>query len=313
MARFHPGDLWDLMKTVVREFNADDCLSMAASLAYYTVFSLAPLVVLVIVIAGLILTPEEATEAVNRELQTLIGPEGADQIGVMVANVQADQRGNLIARILGGALLVFGATGVMVQLQAALNKAWDVKPDPEAGGVKNFIFKRLLSFAMILGIAFLLLVSTMLTAFLSVLANHAAELLPPGISDLSLQAANFVASLIVVTVLFGAIFKIMPEAKIQWRDVAVGALITAILFTIGKSLIGVYLGNSNVGSAYGAASSLAILFVWVYYSAVIVLFGAEFTQVWTRRHGSGLEPQKNAVFVVREERILRGDEHPAPP
>lgn len=289
-------EAWDFGREVWTDFNDDDCTSMAASLAYYTVFSLAPLLVIVIVVAGLVLTPEQARSAVLNETQGLVGPEGADQIATMVASVQADQSGNLLARVLGGAIILFGATGVMVELQSALNRAWGVRPAPNQG-VRTFLVKRLLSFAMILGIAFLLLVSLVLTAVLSAIANTAAELLPDALSGVALEGTNFVVSLLVIALLFAAIYKVMPEAVIRWRDVAVGALVTAFLFSIGKSLIGVYLGNSNVGSVYGAASSLAIVLVWVYYSAVIVLVGAEFTQVWTRRYGGGLVPEPGAEVV----------------
>lgn len=301
----------DFVKTLFREFQEDDCLSMAAALAYYTVFSLAPMLLIVIVVAGLVVSPEQAKEAVHGQFQGLVGAQGADQIQTMVESVQSNPGGSLVARILGVVAILFGATGVMIQLQSALNRAWSVKPDPEAGGVKRFLLKRVLSFGMILGIAFLLLVSLAMTALLAAVADRASSLLPAGVSDLIPQAVNAGVSLVVVTALFAAIFKVMPEARIRWRDVAVGALVTAILFTIGKSLIGLYLGNSNVGTAYGAASSLAIVFVWVYYSSVIVLLGAEFTQVWTRKYGAGLEPEAGAVIAEREERIVP-DGVPAP-
>jgi len=292
-----PRDLWAFGKQLVSEFLEDDCLSMAAALAYYTVFSVAPLVVIVLVVASLVLPPEQANEAVYAQLRQLLGPDGTTQVSAMVHEVQANHAHNLSGRVVGTAVAVFGATGVMVQLQSALNRAWQVVPDPKAGGVWNFVFKRLLSFAMILGIAFLMLVSLLLTAVLTAVAERAQALLPIGIA--SLQVVNFAVSLVVITVLFAAIYKVMPDARIRWRDVAVGAVMSALLFTIGKMLIGLYLGNSNIGTAYGAASSLAVLLVWVYYSSVIVLLGAEFTQVWTHRYGRGLEPQRGATIAAR--------------
>lgn len=297
-------EVWDFVKQVGTEFQDDDTLSMAAALAYYTVFSLAPLLLIVIVVAGLVVSPEAAQEAVHGQFEGLVGGQGADQIETMVQSVQANPGGSMAARILGIGAVLFGATGVMVQLQSALNRAWDVKPDPKAGGIKNFVLKRVLSFAMILGVAFLLLVSLALTAVLAAISDRASWLIPDWMSNVVPQLINQGVSLVVVTLLFAAIFKVMPEAKIRWRDVAVGAFVTAVLFTIGKTLIGLYLGNSSVGTAYGAASSLAIVFVWVYYSSVIVLLGAEFTQVWTRRYGAGLEPQAGAVIAVEEERIV---------
>lgn len=302
---------WDFVKQVVSEFQEDDIMGMAAALSYYTVFSLAPMLLIVIVVMGLVVSPEEAQKAVNGQFEGLVGQQGAEQIATMIEGVQANPGGSLVARVLGIIAVLFGATGVMVQLQAALNRAWDVKPDPNAGGIKNFFLKRVLSFGMILGVAFLLLVSLAMTAILAAVSSRAESLIPDWMSEVVAQVLNQGISFVVVALLFAAIFKIMPEAKIQWKDVAVGALVTAILFTIGKTLIGLYLGNSNVGTAYGAASSLAIVFVWVYYSSVIVLLGAEFTQVWTRRYGAGLEPQKGAVIAVQEERIVGTEPQPA--
>jgi membrane protein len=288
-------------RTVVTEFLEDDCMSMAASLAYYTVFSLAPMLVIVIVVAGLFVTPEQATAAVDAQLEGLIGPEGAAQIGVMIAHVRADPGGSLVVRTLGLLAVLAGATAVMVQLQTALNRAWNVMPDPESGGAWTFLTKRLLSFGMILGMAVLLLVSLLLSAVLTAIADRAAYLLPMG-SALAPRLTELGVSFVVTTLLFMALYKLMPEARIRWSDVAVGSVVTALLFTIGKSLIALYLGQSNVGTAYGGASSLAVVLVWVYYSAVIVLFGAEFTQVWTRRYGGGLHPVAGAVIASEYQR-----------
>lgn len=284
-------------KEVAREFHADDCLSMAAAIAYYTVFSLAPLLVIVIVVAGLFVSPEQASDAVHGQFAGLVGAAGADQIRTMVEAVQANPGGNVVARILGVIAVLFGGTGVMLQLQMALNRAWNVTPDPKRGGVRHFLMKRVLSLAMILAIAFLLLVSLVVTALLSAVASRASSLLPQGMTWATAELVNFGVSLVVVTAMFTAIFKFMPEARIRWRDVAVGGFVTGLLFSLGKAAIGVYLGNSNVGSAYGTASSLAIVLVWVYYSAVILLVGAEFTQVWTRRYGTGSHPVDGAVVA----------------
>jgi membrane protein len=268
----------------------------------------------VIVFAGLVLTPDEATMAVNRELRGLVGPEGAHQIAVMVEHVRASQGGSFLARVVGSAIAVSGATGVMIQLQAALNRAWGVAPDPAKGGVRQFVVKRLVSFAMILGIAFLLLVSLLLTAILAAIADRANQLLPAAFSVRSLQLVNIVVSWIATTLLFGAIYKVMPEAQIRWRDVVVGALFTSTLFSVGKLLIGVYLGNSGVGNAYGAASSLAIVLVWVYYSSALVLFGAEFTQVWSEWSGAPRTAEEGAVLTGRGfQPAPDPDEEPTPP
>ena len=290
-------------KQVFSEFGEDDCPSMAAALAYYIVFSLAPVLVLVTAIAGLFLTPDEASRAIQEQFRYLIGEQGAEQIATMMQNARTDGGRGVVTKVVGIVAIVLGATGVMVQLQAALNRAWGVKPNPHQG-IRGFVLKRMLSFAMILGIAFLLLVSLVLSAVATAIARSAAWLLPDGLSGPAMNIVDFSVSFVVVALLFGAIYKILPDARIRWRDVIVGSLVTALLFSVGKVLIGLYLGNSDIGSTYGAASSLAVLFVWVYYSSMIVLLGAEFTQVWTTRYGAGLEPERGAVVVEQKEKIV---------
>jgi membrane protein len=285
-------------REVVSEFVADECPTQAAALAYYTIFSIAPLLVIVMVIAGLVLPAETVSAAIDGQSSAMIGREGADQIATMVAHVRSNPGGSMVARALGVVLLLFGATGVMNQLQTALDRAWGVEAgglaedgherrsrDPAAPALKkhrNFLTRRLLSFAMILGIAFLLLVSLVLTTLVSAVSSRALHLIPSGLSEVTLRVLEGGASFVVVATLFAAMFKLLPDVKVEWREVVVGALVTSLLFTIGKELIGLYLGNSALGSAYGAASSLAILLVWVYYSSFILLLGAEFTQVWSR-------------------------------
>ena len=297
------ADAGSFLKKVFSEFGEDDCPSMAAALAYYIVFSLAPVLLLVTAIAGLFLTPHEASRAIQEQFQYLIGAQGAEQIATVMQNAQSDGGRGVVAKIVGIAAVVFGATGVMVQLQAALNRAWGVKPNPHQG-IRGFVLKRMLSFAMILGIAFLLLVSLVLSAVATAIAKSATWLIPDGLSGPAMSVVDFSVSFLVIALLFAAIYKILPDARIRWRDVAVGSVVTALLFSVGKLLIGLYLGNSDVGSTYGAASSLAILFVWVYYSSMIVLLGAEFTQVWTTRFGAGLEPERGAVVVEQKEKIV---------
>lgn len=237
-------------KEVVHEFRDDDCLTMAAALAYYTVFSLAPVLVIVIVVAGLFVTPERASEAVHGEFRGLIGADGADQIRSMVEGVQADPSGTMVARILGVIAVLIGSNGVMLQLQTALNRAWNVKPDPRLGG-RNFLMKRLMSFATILVLALLLLVSLVATAGLTAIATRASWLLPAGVTWAYAEGINFGVSLVVMTGLLAAIYKVMPEARIRWRDVAVGSAVTGVLFTIGKVVFGIYLGRSNIGQPTG--------------------------------------------------------------
>lgn len=306
-------EAWSFIREVLHEFSEDDCFAMSAALAYYAVFSLAPLLVTVLWIATMFISADQADAAMTGELQGLLGPEGAEEVHEMVTRARSGVQGQGFARALGISVALFGGTGVMVQLQLALNRAWDVRPDPARGGIKNFLFKRLLSFGLILTIAFLLLTSLALTAVVSAVALHAAMLLPANLTYQTLHVLNFAVSFFIVTALFAVIFRFMPEAIIRWRDVMVGAAFTAMLFTIGKTAIGVYLGNSDVGSTFGAASSLVVVLLWIHYSALILMLGAEFTQVWTRRYGAGLHPAKGAVSTHRKRKFQdrRGEDQPA--
>jgi membrane protein len=204
--------------------------------------------------------------------------------------------GGLFATVLGIAALTFGALGAFMQLQGALNRAWEVKPDPKKGGIRKFIAKRILSAGMILAVAFLLIVSLAVSALLSALGSKLAFIPEP-----ALHAADAILSFSVLTLLFAAIFRFLPDAEIAWRDVWTGALATAALFVVGKFVIGLYLGRSAPGDAYGAASALAVILVWIYYAGMIVLFGAEFTQAWAERRGSRKRPEKGAMHVEQRE------------
>jgi membrane protein len=294
------ASIFALLKSSAKDFIDDECPRMAAALAYYTVFSLPPLLVLILMLVGVIWDPQTIQRAIEGQFAGIIGSEAAQQIHAIIENANRPGSGGPLATILGLAAVIFGATGAFIQLQDALNRAWEVKPDPNAGGIKNFIFKRLFSFGMILGIAFLLLVSLVLSAALSAFGDVLAGMLPGGVSDIALQIINLTISLVAITLLFAAIFKILPDAKIGWPDVWVGAFTTALLFVIGKFAIGLYLGRSNPGEAFGAAGSLAVLLLWIYYSGLILLFGAEFTQRWAEGRGKGIEPEEGAVRVVED-------------
>ena len=278
---------------------------MASSLAYYTVFSLPPLLFIVVTVAGLVFRTETVQGQVVTQAEQMIGPGAAAQIQTMLQGASENASGGGWAMIFSVLALVFAATGVFVQLQAALNRTWEVRPDPEQGGVMNFLTKRLLSFGMILGIAFLLLASLVISAILSAMTGQASGMLPGGVSDVLLYAVNSIVSLAVAACLFAAIFKWMPDAEIGWRDVWAGAITTAILFEIGKFLIGLYLGRSNTSDTYGAAGALAIIMLWVFYASMILLYGAELTQTWAARHGRRIMPDEDAVRVVREKRQIR--------
>jgi membrane protein len=281
-----------LLKQTFRDFSADDCPRMAAALSYYTVFALPPLLILILTVVGIVFDPAQVQEAIRGQIGDVMGPDGAQQIGTIIE--QADQpEGRGVRALVGIGALVLGATGAFLQLQGALNRAWGVEPDPDAGGIRNFVLKRALSLGMIFGLAFLLLVSLALSAAISMLGDVVERILP-GVSEGFLLLLDFGLSLGVITVLFAAMFKVLPDARIAWKDVWVGAAATALLFVIGKFALGFYLGRSNPGEAYGAAGSLALILVWIYYASMIVLLGAEFTQVWAERRGAGIEPEEGA-------------------
>lgn len=290
-----------LLKRTASEFVNDECPRMAAALSYYTVFSLPALLVLILLVAGAVWDPEDVRGQLAAQIDAVMGPATAEQVRAILDQSEQPGAGRPLAAILGIGALLFGATGAFIELQAALNRAWNVGPDPEQGGIRNFITKRLLSIGMVLSIAFLLLVSLVLSAVLAAFGDVFTTMLPGEVSEALLVALNFGVSLLVITLLFAAMFKVLPDAQIAWRDVWVGALVTTVLFLVGKFLIGLYLGQTNPGEAYGAAGSLAILLVWIYYSAMILLIGAEFTQVWANDRGRGVEPQEGAVRVERSE------------
>jgi membrane protein len=290
--------IFPMLKDTFKDFMDDECPRLAAALSYYTVFALPPLLILLLLIAGAVFDPQQVQHAIQTQMGSLMGSSGAQEIGTILN--QAERPGGRgIKAVLGVGALILGATGAFLQLQGALNRAWEVEPDPRQGGLKNFIFKRLLSLGMILGVAFLLLVSLALSAAVSAMGGMAGRLIP-GASEAILFVFETVITFVVVTGLFAAIFKVLPDARIAWRDVWVGALVTAALFTIGKFALGFYLGRSNPGEAFGAAGSLALVLVWIYYSSMIVLFGAEFTQHWAVNRGSGIEPETGARRMTDE-------------
>jgi membrane protein len=292
-----------LAKDTFKEFSKDEATWKAAALSYFTVFALAPLLVILLQIASFIWDPAQVRDALTGQFQALMGQEVARQVQTMMMSAeQKTAAGSGVRLILSIAGLVFGATGAFVSLQEALNRAWEVEPDPKRGGVKNFIMKRVLSLGMVVAIAFLLLVSLAVTAALSA----AGDMIFGAFGETFAQVLNFVLTLAVISLLFAAMFKYLPDAKVEWRDVWVGATATALFFVIGKFLIGLYIGQSNPGSAFGAAGALAVLLVWIYYAALILILGAEFTQVWMKHHGRSIEPEEGAVRVVEKKERIRG-------
>lgn len=290
-----------LAKTSVSRFMDDDCMTMAAALAYYTTFSIPPLLLIIIAIAGLVFGREAVQHQIVDQIQALIGAGPAQQVGSIVQNAGQQSGKGVLSAVLGVLALLFGATGAFTQLQSSLDRIWRVKPDPQVGGIRNFVGQRVLSLGMILAIAFLLIVSLAVSAALSAFGTFVAGYLPQGFSGPLLQVLAQIGSLAIIAALFAAMFKVLPDAKNGWRHAWTGAIITAILFTVGKYLIGVYLGHSSTASAYGAAGSLVLIVLWIYYSSLIVLFGAEFTVVRTEAKSGAVEPKPGAVKVHVEE------------
>jgi membrane protein len=288
-----------LIRQSVQDFTDDDCPTMAAALSYYTIFSLPPLLVLILLLLGAVMDQRDVQNALEGQIGNLMGPAGREQITTILREAHLPGSKGILATALGIGALLLGATGAFGQLQAALNRAWEVKPDPAQGGLRSFILKRVFSFGMVLGVAFLLLVSLVVSAALSALGNALGGALPGGLDEWVGQLLNLAVSFAVITLLFATIFKVLPDARVPWRDIWPGAAVTALLFTVGKFLIGFYLGRTNPGEAFGAAGSLAVMLVWIYYSSMIVLFGAEFTQVWADRKGAGIRPAPGAIREIR--------------
>ncbi|MFL6516290.1 MAG: YihY/virulence factor BrkB family protein [Chthoniobacterales bacterium] len=297
-AAFFPS-LFGLFKQTVTEWIDDKAPQLGAALAYYTVFSLAPLILILLAIVGLIFRhdPSGAWNRMVEQMSYFLDQSAIKVVRDIAQNASHPSKG-ILATVIGIGLALFGASGVFGQLQDALNTIWGVKPKPGAG-IREFLRARFLSFAMVAGVCFLLLVSLVVEAVLKALSHSVASSVPGG-ATIAL-AIYFVFDLVVVGFLFAMIFKFLPDVKIQWRDVWVGGALTALFFLIGKWALGLYLGSGAAASAYGAASSLITLLLWIYYSAQILLFGAEFTQVYADRYGSHVEPAEYAVRVKRAE------------
>ncbi|MCB9458088.1 MAG: YihY/virulence factor BrkB family protein [Anaerolineaceae bacterium] len=298
--------LFDLLKTTFKEWNEDKVPRLAAALAYYTAFSIAPLLIVVIAVIGLALGQDAARTQIISQIQGELGQDAAQVIQTMIEST-SDKDTGIWATLIGIVAIVLGAAGFFGQLQDALNTIWEVTPKP-GGGIIKMVKERFFSFTMVLGIAFLLLVSLMISSLITNLSGFVGGMLP-GIETL-VQLINFLVSFLIITLLFALIYKVLPDVTITWRDVWIGAAMTALLFNIGKFLLGLYVGNTEFSSTYGAAGSIIVLLVWVYYTAQILMFGAEFTQVYARRYGSRIRPSENAVYVTEEQRAQEGMPNP---
>ncbi len=292
---------WGTLKDTITAFGEDRATRLAAATAYYAIFSIAPLLVLIIGLAGLVFGEETVRKEVTQQVQSFIGQKSAGMINSMMT--AQEKGGSLLATIMGGVALVLGATGVFGQLQDSLNTIWGVTTKP-GQSIGAFIRDRFFSMAMVLGIGFLLLVSMVLTTAVSALAQYISNIisLPPWVA----VALNGVASFVIIALLFALIFKVLPDVKVRWGHVWVGAILTAVLFTGGKYVLGWYLGRETNSSAYGLGSAFIVILLYMYYSSVILYFGAEFTKVYARRHGAHIEPSKYAVLMTDQQRAQQG-------
>ena len=290
--------VWQILKETGSAWDEDNVARLAASLAYYTLLSIAPLIILAVAVTGLVFGEDAARQHVSGELAGVVGVGAASAVQSIAENAKTPGSGALSVAF-GIVVLLFGASGVFGELQSALNTVWEVAPKP-GRGIWGVVKDRFFSFTLVVGVAFLLLVSLVLSAALTWMGQVFEHTLPGG--AVLWQILNFLISLAVVSALFALMFKTLPDVKIKWRDVWVGATVTAVLFTLGKFVLGIYLGSAGVSSAYGAAGSIVALVIWVYYSSQVLLVGAEFTEVYARRFGSRITPDEHAVALNDEPR-----------
>jgi membrane protein len=286
-----------VLQEATKEWLNDKAARMGAALAFYSILSLAPLLLIAIALAGLFFDQAMAREHLLNQVSELVGSQGAEAIKVMLDS--GTKEGGKLATVLGIATLLFGASGVFGELQAAMDAVWDVKPKPMSWW--DMLRARFLSFAMVIGVGFLLLISLVISTIIASVHTALEGRLPQ--FEFAWHALSSLATLMIVTLLFALIFKVLPDAKVDWRDVWGGALLTAIMFSIGKLAIGIYLGKSGLASGYGAAGSLVVLVVWVYYSSQILFFGAEITHVMARRRHKRIEPTENAELAHQKDEL----------
>ena len=298
MKKLTPKGVWNLIKGAGNCFLENRVLKLSAALAYYTVFSLGPMIIVIIFLADLFYGRQAIEGTVYGQLSGLIGPAAATQVQETIKNSALSNQGSVMA-VVGFVTLLIGATSVFAEIQDSINMIWGLKAKPKKGWLKMLV-NRLLSFSVVVSLGFLLLVSLIVNGLLESLMGRLKQAFPD-LTVVVVYIINLVITFAVITSLFGIIFKVLPDAKIKWKDVLVGAMATAGLFMAGKFLITYYIGTSDVGSAYGAAGSLVVLLLWVYYSAVILYFGAEFTKIYAAHYGSRIHPNHYAVWIKQVE------------
>lgn len=296
---------WKLLRETFADWNEDKAPRLAAALAYYALFSLAPLMVIAIAVAGLVFGREAVEGQLFGQIKGFVGDTGAAAIQEMIKGASSPSAG-IISAIIGVVTLLFGAAGLFGQLQDALNTIWEVQPKPNQG-IWAMVRQRFFSFGMVLGTGFLLLISLVLSTALAAVGEYGRQLLPG--AEFLWTVLNLLIAFAVTAGLFALIFKLVPDAEIGWGDVWVGAVVTALLFSLGRFVLAQYLGRGTFGTTYGAAGSLIVVLLWIYYSAQILFFGAEFTQVYARTYGSRIQPAANAERVGEEEREQQGIPH----
>lgn len=288
---------WYLLKTTFDEFNDDNAIKLSASLSYYTIFALPPLMIIIITICGFFFGKEAVTGQLYGQINGLVGNDAAIQIQNTIKNVELSNS-NVFATIFGGTMLLIGASGVFAEIQSSINFIWGLRAKPNKG-IKKFIQNRLMSFSMIASVGFLLLVSLLVNSVMDLLSARLKLYFPESTVYL-FYALNIIIVFLIITFLFAIIFRTLPDGNIKWKDAFIGASSTSILFMIGKFAIGFYLGSSTVATVYGAAGSIIIILLWVYYSAIILYFGAEYTKVYARAFGGSISPNEYSVEIQKE-------------
>jgi len=281
------------------EFSNDNAMKLSASLSYFTVFAIAPLLFIVISLAGIFFGKDAIQGRIFGEIRNLIGDSAALQIQQMIANTHI-QDNSLLGAIIGLSVLILGATGVFTEIQDSINYIWSLKAKPQKGWLK-YIVNRVISFSLIVGLGFILVVSLVINALMELLSHRITSLFS-NVTFYIAYGVNIVFIFSAITLFFAIVFKVLPDAVIHWKDAFKGAFFTTILFMIGKFLIGLYLGHSKTSATYGAAASLVIILLWIYYTSVILYFGAEYTKVYTLHRGLGIKPNSNAVYILKQER-----------
>ena len=285
--------IWEVLKQSFSGFSNDKIAKLSASLAYYTIFSLGPLLICIIFLCSIFFGREAVEGNIYGQIQGFVGHDAAVQLQQIIKNASIAGKGNLAA-IIGFVTLLIGATSVFAEIQDSINMIWGLKPKPKMGGLMKYLMTRVMSFGVIASLGFLLLVSLAVSSLVEALNQRLVRAFPD-VAVVVFYIINLVISFVVTTLLFGVVFKVLPDAKIKWKDVMAGSIATAILFMIGKFLISLYISKSNVGTTYGAAGSLVILLLWIYYSAFILYFGAEFTKAYALKYGGQIHPNDYAV------------------